>query len=61
MLNVEQKIEGDKLILTIDLTKRGGLSGSGKTTLVASTQGNAKLTGKHDKIAYGLNVYTKAN
>ena len=59
MLNITEEVKGDKLILTVDLSQRHGPSSSGKTTQVASTRGNAKLTGKHAGVMYGLNVYTK--
>lgn len=58
MLNIDAKVEKNKLILTVDLTQRHGPSGSGKTIKVASTAGNAKVPG-HDGIQFGLNVYAK--
>jgi hypothetical protein len=58
MQNIEVKVDKNKLILTVDLTKRGGPSTSGKTIIVASTQGNAKVEG-HAGIQFGLNVFAK--
>lgn len=58
MQNIEVKVEKNKLILTVDLTKRGGPSSSGKTTIVASTAGNAKIEG-HEGLQFGLNVFAK--
>ncbi len=58
MQNIEVKVEKNKLILTVDLTKRLGPSSSGKTTIVASTAGNAKLEG-HEGLQFGLNVFAK--
>lgn len=56
--NVEIKVQGNKLIMTVDMTKRFGRSKSGKTIAVASTEGNIAVPGaEHIKI--GLNVYTK--
>lgn len=58
MQNIEVKVEKNKLILTVDLTKRLGPSSSGKTTIVASTAGNAKIEG-HEGLQFGLNVFAK--
>ena len=55
MQNVEWKIEGDKLIIDIDLTKEFGPSKSGKTITIASTRGNQQVEGTDAII--GLNVY----
>lgn len=51
------KNEGDKLVITVNLSERHGLSGTGNTVNIAGTQGNQKI-GVND-IAFGLNVYTK--
>jgi hypothetical protein len=59
MLNVATEIKGDKLLITVDLSKRHGKSKSGKTVMIASTQGNQKLEGKNSNVSFGLNVYTK--
>jgi len=53
MKNVETKIEGTKLIITVDLSKTFGPSKSGKTIIVASTEGNIKV----GDATLGLNVY----
>jgi hypothetical protein len=55
MKNVEMIVEGDTLIIKVDLTKDFGQSKSGKTIIVASTEGNANVPGRREKI--GLNVY----
>jgi len=60
MRNVETKTEGEKLIITVDLSKDLGLSKSGKSKLIASTEGNASIDTKRGKITVGLNVYTPA-
>mgnify|MGYP003435739642 CR=1 FL=1 len=51
--NIETRMEGSKLILTIDTTKTFGPSKSGKTIIVASTEGNVKV----GNVTVGLNVY----
>ena len=58
MVNVTMDVKGDKLILTIDLTKSLGKSKSGKSTVIGSTQGNLPVPGKVDTFV-GLNVYKK--
>jgi len=58
MKNIEMKVEGDKLIITVDLSKRFGKSSSGKSILIASSEGNQSVPGK-EEIKMGLNVYTK--
>jgi hypothetical protein len=49
MQNVEMKVEGNKLILIVDLSKPGVLSSTGKSKLIASTRGAAAVA--HPKIA----------
>lgn len=39
MENVEMKVAGDKLTITIDLAAAGKLSSTGKTMLIATTGG----------------------
>ncbi|MBU2699884.1 hypothetical protein Ga0466249_000965 [Sporomusaceae bacterium BoRhaA] len=58
MKNVEMKVEGDKLTITVDLSKRFGKSSSGKSIIIASSEGNQALPGA-EEIKIGLNVYTK--
>ena len=55
MKNVEMTVEGDTLVIKVDLKKDFGKSKSGKTLIVASTEGNADVPGRKEKI--GLNVY----
>jgi hypothetical protein len=52
------KRDGNKLTLTIDLTKDFGRSASGKTTIVASSEGNKSCPGD-ETIKIGLNVFKK--
>ena len=55
--NVELKVEGNILTITVDLTKTFGPSSSKKTIIIASTEGNATVPGREEMI--GLNVYKK--
>ena len=52
------KLEGDILIIRIDLSKDFGDSSSGKTRIIATTEGNVPVAGAEDK-KIGLNVYKK--
>ena len=56
MKNLDLKIEGDQLIIKIDLTKDFGESKSGKSIIVATTSGNVPVEGTED-IKLGLNCY----
>ena len=58
MKNVVVRVEGNKLVLEVDLTQDFGKSTSGKTTIVASSEGNAPVPG-HPGIQIGLNVFKK--
>ncbi len=57
MKNVEMTVEGNLLVIKIDLTKEYGASSSGKSVIVATTEGNYTIPGREEKI--GLNVYRK--
>jgi len=57
MKNVELKVDGTILTISVDLSKEFGPSSSGKTTIIATTEGNVSILGRDEKI--GLNVYTK--
>ena len=58
MLNISQELEGNTLILKIDLAKKAwsknGLTKSGESHKVASTNGNVTLDGGYK---LGVNVY----
>ncbi len=56
MKNIEMNVEGDKLIIVVDLKQEFGLSSSGKSITVASTEGNVAIP-NHEEIKIGLNVY----
>jgi hypothetical protein len=51
-------IEGNVLIIKVDLTKDFGPSSSGKTIIIASSEGNQSVLGK-EAVKVGLNVYKK--
>ncbi len=55
MKNIEMTVEGETLIIKVDLSKDFGPSKSGKTIIVASTEGNVPVLERDEKI--GLNVY----
>jgi hypothetical protein len=60
MKNVAMKIEGQKLIITVDLAKEFGPSSSGKNVIIASTEGNQSVPEREDLgVKIGLNVYKK--
>jgi hypothetical protein len=56
MKNVEINVEGNKLIITVDLAQEFGPSSSGKSITIASTEGNVAVP-EHEEIKIGLNVY----
>jgi len=58
MKNVEMKLEGNILIIKVDLTKEFGPSSSGKTIIIASSEGNVAIPEK-EEVKIGLNVYKK--
>ena len=58
MKNVEMKLDGDVLTITVDLSKEFGLSSSGKSVIIASTEGNQSIEGK-EEVKIGLNIYKK--
>ena len=57
MKNVELSVDGTILTIRVDLSKEFGPSSSGKTIIVASTEGNATVPGRLEKV--GWNVYRK--
>lgn len=58
MENIEMRVDGEKLVVTIDLKHRGGRSASGKTLRVASTGGNVDVPGAPN-VKIGINAYVK--
>ena len=55
MKNIEMTVDGETLIIKVDLSKDFGPSKSGKTIIVASTEGNVTIPERDEKI--GLNIY----
>jgi len=58
MKNVDMKVEGQTLTITVDLSKDFGESSSGKSMIIATTEGNVSIPDKED-VKIGLNIYTK--
>ena len=58
MKNVDMKLNGTILTITVDVSKEYGLSTSGKSRIIASTEGNVSVPDKED-IKIGLNIYRK--
>src|SRR5437588_11222833 len=56
MQNVEFELEGDQLIIRIDLSQELGVSSSGKSAIIATTGGNVTVPG-WEAVKVGLNVY----
>ncbi len=56
MQNVDVQIQGDKLVIVVDLTQEVGPSASGKSLVIGTTGGNVGVPGSED-IKLGLNVY----
>ncbi|GCE13745.1 hypothetical protein [Tengunoibacter tsumagoiensis] len=56
MKNIELKVDGNKLVIEVDLDQEFGLSSSGKSITVASTEGNIAVPGR-EEIKIGLNIY----
>lgn len=57
--NVAMQMDGDELVIRVNVTKTFGKSKSGKTTIVATTEGNISLPEPHEEIKMGLNIYKK--
>jgi len=58
MKNVDMKLSGTILTITVDISKEYGLSTSGKSLIIASTEGNVSIPEK-EEIKIGLNIYRK--
>jgi hypothetical protein len=56
MKNIDMKVEGQILVIRVDLSQSFGPSKSGKTIIIASTEGNVSVPG-HEDIKVGLNIY----
>ena len=55
--NLTYTLDGDHLLIRIDLAQRHGKSASGKTTIVATSSGNQKIPGT--EVVIGINAYVK--
>jgi hypothetical protein len=61
MENIEMKVIGDKLVMTIDLSQVGKASSTGKTKLIASTRGATRVEyTKRPGITAAVNVMVPA-
>jgi len=58
MKNIDMKVEGQTLTITVDLSKDFGESSSGKSIIIATTEGNVSIPEK-EEVKIGLNIYTK--
>jgi hypothetical protein len=58
MKNVELQVDGDMLVIKVDLSKEFGPSSSGKTIIIATTEGNQSIP-ERDNVKIGLNIYKK--
>ncbi len=56
MQNVEFQVQGNSLVIVVDLSQEVGESSSGKSIIIASTGGNVSVPGFED-VKVGLNVY----
>ncbi len=56
--NIEMRVDGNILTITVDLTKEFGPSSTGKTIIIASTEGNQTVPTR-EEIKVGVNVYKK--
>lgn len=56
MQNVEFQVQGNSLVIVVDLSQEVGESSSGKSIIIASTGGNVAVPGFED-VKVGLNVY----
>lgn len=56
MKNIQMNVEGNKLVIVVDLDQEFGLSSSGKSVTIASTEGNVSVP-DHEEVKIGLNIY----
>ena len=56
MQNVEFQVQGNSLVIVVDLSQEVGESSSGKSIIITSTGGNVAVPGFED-VKVGLNVY----
>ena len=58
MKNIDLKVKGDILTITVNLKERSGKSASGKTDIIATTSGNVDVEGQPG-VKLGINCYFK--
>src|SRR2546423_12187283 len=56
MYNVEFEVQGDHLIIRVDLSQELGVSSSGKSVIIATTGGNVAVGG-WEAVKGGVNFY----
>jgi hypothetical protein len=56
--NVAFKVEGDKLLIEIDLKAQGVVSKSGLSQVIATTSGNRAISHAGKVLKLGVNVFT---
>lgn len=54
--NIQMEVQGNILVIRVDLSMAYGLSGSGKSVIIASTGGNVAVPSR-DEVKIGLNAY----
>lgn len=59
MKNVQMQMQGDTLVIRVNMNERHGRSTSGKTEIIASTEGPVTPEGCPLAVKVGLNIYTK--
>jgi hypothetical protein len=59
MKNVQTKLTGEILTITVDLSKTFGSSKSGKSIIIATSEGIQQIEGKPN-VSIGLNVFKKS-
>lgn len=57
MENATMRVEGNKLVIEIDLAGDMGVSSSGKSKGIASSHGNVRVEGRPD-VMVGFNVFS---
>lgn len=58
MKNVSLEVEGQLLVIKINLSQPQGASKSGNSTIIGSTCGNVEVPG-HPLVKLGVNCYTQ--
>lgn len=56
---IKRTIQGNKMILEIDLSANHGPSSTGKTDIIGTTEGFVKLDGDHDGVSMTVMVCKK--